>query len=65
MRPAFAAAKLTKILAKFSLPLTSVFIVFVSITPTKIYFSSTPTLYESQHRRMLDALLVALTLVEK
>jgi hypothetical protein len=46
--PSFAAAKLTKILAKFSPPLTIVFIVFVSIAPSKIYFSSTPTLYESQ-----------------
>jgi hypothetical protein len=46
--PSLAAAKLTKILAKFSPPLTIVFIVFVSIAPSKIYFSSTPTLYESQ-----------------
>lgn len=44
----YTTAKLTKILAKFSLHLTSVFIVFVSITSAKIHLSSTPTLYESQ-----------------
>jgi hypothetical protein len=48
--PSFAAAQLAKILAKFSMFLTGVFIVFASIPPTKIYFSSTPTLYEKVQR---------------
>ncbi len=40
--------KLNKILANFSLNLRSVFNVFVLITPTKIYSSSTPTPYNYQ-----------------
>lgn len=48
-------SQLPKILAKFSLPLTRGFIVFVSITSAKIYLSSTPTPYETNHRSMLDS----------
>jgi hypothetical protein len=54
-----ATAKLTKILANFSLHLTSVFNGFVLITPTKIYSSSTRTLYDNQASKNVGALVDA------
>ena len=51
--------KLTKILANFSLHLTSVFNGFVLITPTEIYSSSTRTLYDNQASKNVGALVDA------